>query len=101
MTCVCAGSVAAAQCRVSLPGTVCVVPPRSPSTGAAADKGALIGSILTRGSYQLMLNSRYYGLPPVADGWVYMRIGDEIYRVDWVSHEVLERVTDQASRNFP
>jgi hypothetical protein len=46
------------------------------------------------------MNARYYGLPTVSDGWVYFRIKDDIYRVDWRSHTVLERVTHQASRNW-
>ena len=48
----------------------------------------------------MLMNAPYYGLPRVSDGWVYMRIEDEIYRVDWRSHTVLERVTHLASRNW-
>jgi hypothetical protein len=29
-----------------------------------------------------------------------MRIGGDAYRVDWRSHEVLERVTERAAANF-
>jgi hypothetical protein len=59
-----------------------------------------IGQVLERGQYSMLMNARYYGLPTVSDGWVYIRIEDEIYRVDWRSHEVLERVTHKASRNW-
>ena len=86
-----------AQCRMAIAGTSCVsIPqPLTPKPGPVE-----IGETLARGEYSMIMNARYYGLPTVSDGWVYMRIEDEIYRVDWRSHEVLERVTDQASRNW-
>lgn len=86
-----------AQCRITVPGTSCIAIPQplTPPPGPVD-----IGQVLERGQYSILLNSRYYGLPRVQDGWVYMRIEDEIYRVDWLSQTVLERVTDQASRNW-
>lgn len=90
-------ATAHAQCRIKVAGSSCVAIPqsRTPKPGPVA-----IGTILERGQYSMLMNVRYYGLPPVKDGWVYMDIEDEIYRVDWRSHEVLERVTHQASRNW-
>jgi hypothetical protein len=90
-------SLALSQCRMAVAGTACVTVKQSsaPSPGPVS-----IGDILERGEYSMLMNVRYYGLPSVSDGWVYMRIEDDIYRVDWHSHEVLERVTDQASRNW-
>ncbi len=90
---------AAAQCRMAVAGANCVAVPQSQST--TARKGPVeIGTILARGEYSMLMNSRYYGLPAVSDGWVYMRIEDDIYRVDWRTHEVLELVTHQANRNW-
>lgn len=90
-------SVASAQCRIAVAGTACVSVPKSstPRPGPVA-----IGEVLKRGEYSMLMNATYYGLPRVSDGWVYMRIEEEIYRVDWRSHEVLERVTHLASRNW-
>lgn len=90
-------NLASAQCRISVAGTACVAIPQplTPPPGPVE-----IGQVLERGQYSMIMNARYYGLPIVSDGWVYMRIEDDIYRVDWRSHEVLERVTDQASRNW-
>lgn len=88
-----------AQCRIAIAGTACVSVPQS-SAAASASGPVEIGEILERGQYSMLMNAPYYGLPRVSDGWVYMRIEDEIYRVDWHSHEVLERVTHQASRNW-
>ncbi|WP_143096115.1 hypothetical protein [Tranquillimonas alkanivorans] len=59
-----------------------------------------IGQILPEGRYRMMFNTGYYGLPPVADGWVYYRVDDDIYRVGRDTLEVLERVTHQANRAF-
>ncbi|WP_342075504.1 hypothetical protein [Yoonia sp. SS1-5] len=89
--------LADAQCRIKVAGTSCVAVPQSttPKPGPVA-----VGDILERGEYSMLMNARYYGLPAVSDGWVYMRIEEDIYRVDWRTHRVLERVTDQASRNW-
>ncbi|WP_341366302.1 hypothetical protein [Yoonia sp. BS5-3] len=89
--------MAHAQCRIAVAGTACVsVPkPSTPTPGPVE-----VGEILDRGEYSMLMNATYYGLPRVSDGWVYMQIEEEIYRVDWRSHEVLERVTHLASRNW-
>ncbi len=86
-----------AQCRMAVAGTACVTVPQS-STPAPGPVN--VGEILERGQYSMLMNAPYYGLPRVSDGWVYMRIEDDIYRVDWRSHKVLERVTHLASRNW-
>lgn len=90
-------SLATAQCRIAVAGTACVTVPQSqpPRPGPVS-----IGDTLERGAYSMLMNARYYGLPDARDGWIYMRIEDDIYRVDWRSHEVLERVTDQAGSNW-
>ncbi|MEL7179018.1 MAG: hypothetical protein AAFN63_04230 [Pseudomonadota bacterium] len=90
-------TVAHAGCRIAVAGTSCVAVPQ-PLTPKPAP--VEIGETLERGKYSMVMNARYYGLPTVSDGWVYFRIEDEIYRVDWRSHEVLERVTHLASRNW-
>ena len=88
---------ATAQCRIAVAGTACVAIPKP----LVPDPGPVeIGTVLERGQYSMLMNSRYYGLPRVEGGWVYMQIEDEIYRVDWTSHTVLERVTHLASRNW-
>lgn len=92
-----APTFAQAQCRIAVAGTSCVAIPQ-PLTSIAGP--VEIGDVLERGKYSMLLNARYYGLPTVSDGWVYMQIEDDIYRVDWRSHTVLERVTHKASRNW-
>ncbi|MGJ8624171.1 MAG: hypothetical protein ACSHW1_15550 [Yoonia sp.] len=89
-------AAASAQCRMSMSGSNCVAVPQARMTPPPVE----IGQILERGEYSILMNSRYYGLPAVSDGWVYMQIEKDIYRVDWVTHEVLERVTDQANRRW-
>ncbi|MDX8349724.1 hypothetical protein SLH49_17195 [Cognatiyoonia sp. IB215446] len=90
-------SLSSAQCRIAVAGTACVAIPKAtaPRPGPVE-----IGEVLDRGEYSMLMNATYYGLPRVSDGWVYMRIENDIYRVDWRSHKVLERVTHQASRNW-
>ena len=90
-------SLATAQCQITIPGTACVTVPQPLNPPPPPVE---IGQHLERGQYSMLMNARYYGLPSARDGWVYLRIEDDIYRVDWRTHEVLERVTDQAAKNW-
>ncbi|MDO6589661.1 hypothetical protein DS901_07735 [Loktanella sp. D2R18] len=91
-------SVAAAQCAMASTGAGCVSVPQS--AAAPRPSPVEIGSYLTRGEHSIMMNAGYYGFPPVRDGWVYIRIEDDVYRVDFSSFEVLEQVTYQANYYF-
>ena len=86
-----------AQCRIAVAGTACVAVPKP---AVPVPEPVEIGETLERGAYSMLMNAVYYGLPRAQDGWVYMRIEDDIYRVDWRSHVVLEKVTHLASRNW-
>ncbi len=70
------------------------------SSASTPEPLVAVGEVLPRGEYSIILNADYYGLPPVSDGWVYMRVERDVFRVDWQSQQVLERVTDQAAANF-
>lgn len=48
----------------------------------------------------VMGNTRYYGLPPVRDGWLYFRVGGQILRADRNTRIVLEDATLEANRAF-
>ena len=108
--------------RRALPlALVLAIPAPAPSWAACAERGTgcpavpiraslamaspgptspAVGDVLERGAHSILLNAGYYGLPPVSDGWVYVRVGREVFRVDWRSHEVLARVTDEVAPNF-
>ena len=58
------------------------------------------GTILPRNKYNILLLADYYGLPPVKDGWVYISVERNIYRVDFRTYRVLEMVTDQTAANW-
>jgi hypothetical protein len=103
----CAMADAGARCISVAPGSGFEVPVRPGHVAEAAMSSASapsalveVGQVLPRGEYSVILNGDYYGLPPAADGWVYMRVGADAYRVDWQSHQVLERVTEDAAANF-
>jgi hypothetical protein len=102
-----------AQCSTDGTGALCIrvldeVPasataldePDAMSSGSAPSPLVGVGDVLPRGEYSIILNADYYGLPPVSDGWVYMRVGGDAYRVDWQTHQVLERVTERTAANF-
>lgn len=105
-------ALAQAECRTADAGARCVraiAPPPRPShlveanamSNASAPTPLVnVGDVVPRGEYSVILNADYYGLPPVSDGWVYLRVGSDAYRVDWHTHQVLERVTDKAAANF-
>ena len=96
-----------AQCRMATTGAGCAQPrftTVAPTVEPERELGpppVALGEILPRGKYSILVNRRYYGLPPVEDGWVYMRIENDVYRVDYATRKVLQRVTDQTSANFP
>lgn len=97
---------AVAQCLTAKTGAGCstarviVAPPAA--TSAELGPGPVeIGSILPRGEYSMLMNATWYGLPQAKDGWVYFRVEDDVYRVDFQTREVLERATSEAGRNWP
>jgi hypothetical protein len=96
--------LARAECSTAASGARCVSVPAAAegvmSSASAPTPVVGVGDVLERGAYSILLNADYYGLPPVSDGWVYMRVGRDVFRVDWRSQQVLERVTDQAAANF-
>ena len=93
----CIPNLGSAGCLIKIAGTACHSVPKSFTQRPGPVE---VGETIERGAYSVLMNPRYYGLPAVTDGWVYMRIEDEIYRVEWRSHRVLERVTHRASSNF-
>lgn len=94
-----------AGCSTASTGAGCVSVPARASQGSLSSASAptpavAVGDVLPRGEYSILLNANYYGLPAVTDGWVYMRVEQDVFRVDWRSQQVLERVTDRAAANF-
>ena len=98
----CSTATTGARCIRVTPSVTSSVP--TPETAMTSSSAATplvdVGQVVPRGEYSIILNADYYGLPPVSDGWVYMRVGQDAFRVDWRTHQVLERVTDRASANF-
>ncbi|GGL74572.1 hypothetical protein [Wenxinia marina] len=93
---------ASAQCRMAAAGASCAEvrteAVRARDLGPAPVE---IGAILPRDATRIVHELSYYGLP-VPDGpWVYMRIEGDLYRVDYRTNEVLERVTARMRRPFP
>ena len=88
-------SAASAQCRMAAAGACHVVPVKK------APPPVEIGEIIPRGKYSMVMDATWYGLPPAQDGWIYYRIGRDVYRVDYRTMEVLERATEETSRNWP
>lgn len=95
-------------CSVKIAGVKCV---EAISAGSKRAEGAKwlrvpvapppvsIGDILPP-DYMMLMNTAYYGLPPVGNGWRYYRVERDVFRVDNKTREVLERVTDRTNRAF-
>lgn len=96
-------SQADASCLTANTGAGCHTAPRAatPPTAGLGPAPVEIGTILPEGEYTMILNSQWYGLPRPKDGWVYFRIVDDVYRVDFATRKVLERATREASANWP
>ena len=95
----CSTVASGARC-ISVPSRPASVATQAMSSASTATPLVAVGEMLERGRYSIVINADYYGLPAVSDGWVYMRVGHDVFRVDWTSQQVLERVTDQTSANF-
>ena len=67
--------------------------------GAVAT-GYQVGDLLPRGQFQVLLNSEYYGLPPVPQGSWYFRVDRQVMRVRPDTLEILEDVTHLTNRAF-
>jgi len=99
----CSTAAAGARCiKIIEPAAqlATVVEAATMTSASAATPLVDVGDVLPRGRYSVILNADYYGLSPASDGWVYMRVGQDAYRVDWHTHEVLERVTNRVAANF-
>lgn len=103
-------AAAAQTCRLAMTGAACVTagPPLPERESAILrlkanqPRGATLtpGTVLPRNQYNILLLADYYGLPAVKDGWVYMEVDRQVYRVDFRTYRVLEMVTDQTAANW-
>lgn len=83
----------------SAPASACVSGMKCISVPQAQRSPELeLGDVLPRGKYQMVLNSRYMGLPRPEEGTVYYRVDHRILRVDMWTLTVLEDMTGSAGR---
>lgn len=82
---------AAAACAS---GARCLVAPKSTEPQYSP------GDILEPGSFNVVLNTQYHGLPKVTDGSWYVTVGRYVLRIEPDSYEVIEDVTSKARRAF-
>ena len=59
-----------------------------------------VGDTLPRGRYSVLLNSEYYGLPPVDGHWRYYRVEGQVLRVRPDTLEILGNATAEANAAF-
>ena len=90
-----------AQCRLATTGAACVTVPDREAFEYPDPGPVEIGATLPRDTWPTIWETEYYGLPRVAERWNYIRVEDDLYRVDWRTMEVLERVTHRMRRPFP
>jgi hypothetical protein len=105
-----AAGPALADCATASTGARCITAPRdgaAPSGTAGRRVTArqrtprfAPGDVLPRGSYRLLLNSGYYGLPPVEDGWRYYEVEGRVLRVRPDTLEVIGDATAETNRAF-
>ncbi|MBS8228567.1 hypothetical protein [Vannielia litorea] len=90
-----------ATCRIQASGAKCETTAlfQQASPGSSPLLPVAIGEPLPW-DYMVLLNSEYFGLPPVEDGWVYFRVKGRVVRADYATREVLEDVTSQTNRAF-
>lgn len=89
---ICLGPATAALACV--PGTKCLIIPDDRKSAAPY----AVGETLPRGKYNVLLNTRYHGLPASDGSFWYYKVGRYVFKVDARSHTVLEDVTRDARR---
>jgi len=85
--------LSASMADACVSGAKCITIPDSQKS-----KQFEIGDVLPRGKYQMMLNSRYNGLPKPKDGTLYYKVDHRILRVEMNSLKVVEDMTYVAGR---
>lgn len=80
--------LAEAGCRMAAEGARCVTV--APSPGSRT--GPLARGEDVPDDARLVMNPRYWGLPPVESGQRFYVVGREVYRVDAGTMQVIERV---------
>ncbi|SMY09657.1 hypothetical protein [Flavimaricola marinus] len=86
--------LAAEGCRIQTAGSSCVVVPQSQRYVSPYQ----VGDTLPRGTFQMLFNATYCGLPAAEDGWSYMKVERDVLRVDMSTMTVLGIVTDDLAR---
>ena len=86
--------VAATDADACASGARCLTAP------ASSDPRHAPGDILRPGSFNVLLNSDYYGLPRRDDGTWYVTGDRRVLRIRPGTYEVLEDVTSQTNRAF-
>ncbi len=85
---------AEAACRIKT--AKCVeIPPKTYSAPYA------VGDTLPKGSFEVLLNVRYHGLPPSDGSFWYVRSGRHVYKIVPRNFEVIDDVTQKARRLAP
>jgi len=85
---------AASDAKACASGARCLTAPASSEPLHAP------GDVLSPGSFNVLLNSDYYGLPRLLDGTWYVTVDRRVLRIKPGTYEVLEDVTSQTNRAF-
>lgn len=89
-----AATFAVSEAEACASGARCLTPPQKSAPAFVP------GDTLSPGSFNVLLNSLYYGLPQTDDGSWYVTIDRRVLRIDPRTYEVIEDVTLEANRAF-
>lgn len=79
--------------QACIEGTKCLKPSKSTYKAPYA-----VGDVLPPGSFNVLLNSTYHGLPASDGSFWYVKAGAHVYKVAPGTYEVLDDVTHKARR---
>ena len=83
----------ASTSKACVTGAKCITIPESQRSESYE-----IGDVLPRGKYQMMINSRYNGLPKPDQGTLYFKVDHRVLRVELNTLMVVEDMTYVAGR---
>lgn len=82
------------------PGAKCLKAPVSSSTPSITKKAIGTGDALVPGSFQMIVNSRFYGLPMPEAGTFYVKHDGRALKVKQNGYVVMQDVTHLTNRAF-
>ncbi|MXQ07073.1 hypothetical protein GQ651_04365 [Alphaproteobacteria bacterium GH1-50] len=89
-------------CLMTLPGMAAACPEGARCLAAPESTAPVIapGDVLSPGTFNMLINAEYFGLPRTSDGSWYVTVERRVLRIEPRTYQVIEDVTEKTNRVF-